>query len=107
MARHPFVRQNDQSDCGAATLAMLALYHGLPMGLEQMRELTGTDRVGTHLLALLEAVEEGDHEQLMRRDGRYAALWKASNYRPAAETELEPASANGNGKPRNKHSYVC
>ena len=57
MAQYPFVRQNDQSDCGAATLAMLTLYHGLPMGLEQMRELTGTDRVGTHLLALLEAAE--------------------------------------------------
>lgn len=30
------VRQRDQSDCGAAALATVAVYHGLPVGLEQM-----------------------------------------------------------------------
>lgn len=73
MARYPLVRQNDQSDCGAAALATVALYHRLPVALETMRDLTGTDRIGTDLLALLDAAErlgfsvqgvEGEYEAL-------------------------------------------
>ena len=45
--RNPFVRQNDGSDCGAAALATVALYHRMPVDLEQVRDLAGTDRVGT------------------------------------------------------------
>jgi ATP-binding cassette subfamily B protein len=56
--RYPFIRQNDQSDCGAAALAMIALYHRLPIGLQQMRELAGTDRIGTNLMGLLLAAEK-------------------------------------------------
>jgi HlyB family type I secretion system ABC transporter len=55
--RYTFVRQDDQSDCGAAALAMLALHHGVPVGLQQMRDLAGTDRVGTNLLGLVQAAE--------------------------------------------------
>ena len=52
------VRQRDQSDCGAAALATLALHHRRPIGLEAMRDLAGTDRIGTNLLGLLEAAEK-------------------------------------------------
>lgn len=52
------VRQTDQNDCGAAALATVALYHGLPVSLEQMRDLTGTDRLGTNLFALQRAAEK-------------------------------------------------
>src|SRR5262249_41519704 len=55
--RYAFVRQNDQSDCGAAALATIALHHRRPVGLQQMRELAGTDRIGTNLLGLLQAAE--------------------------------------------------
>ncbi len=55
--RYVCVIQNDQSDCGAAVLATVALHHGLSIGLEKARELTGTDRVGTNLLAVLQAAE--------------------------------------------------
>ncbi|MBI2920610.1 MAG: peptidase domain-containing ABC transporter [Planctomycetes bacterium] len=51
------VRQHDQSDCGAAALATVALHHRLPIGLQKMRSLAGTDRVGTNLLGLLKAAE--------------------------------------------------
>src|SRR5262245_58010346 len=73
--RYAFVRQNDQSDCGAAALATVALHYRRPMGLQQMRELAGTDRVGTNLLGLLRAAEQlgfvargvkGNHEALPR-----------------------------------------
>src|SRR5215211_1796324 len=57
LRRHAFVRQNDQSDCGAAALAMIALHHRIPVGLQRMRDLAGTDRSGTNLLGLVQAAE--------------------------------------------------
>ena len=56
--RAAFVRQNDQSDCGAAALATIALHHGVPIGLQQMRDLAGTDRIGTNLQGLVTASED-------------------------------------------------
>jgi ATP-binding cassette subfamily B protein len=56
--RYAFVRQNDQSDCGAAALAAVALHHRLAVALEQLRDLAGTDRVGANLLGLLHAAEK-------------------------------------------------
>ena len=44
MRRYALVRQHDQSDCGAAALATVALHHRRPIGLQQMRDLAGTDR---------------------------------------------------------------
>ena len=52
------VRQRDMVDCGAAALATVALHYRRPIGLEQMRDLTGTDRIGTTLLGLLKAAEK-------------------------------------------------
>ena len=71
--RYACVRQTDGSDCGAAALATVALHHRRPVGLEQLRDLTGTDRQGTNLLGLLRAAErlgfsargvKGDYEAL-------------------------------------------
>jgi ATP-binding cassette subfamily B protein len=56
--KYTCVRQHDQSDCGAAALATVALHHRRPLGLEQMRDLAGTDRIGTNLLGLLQAAEK-------------------------------------------------
>jgi ATP-binding cassette subfamily B protein len=55
--RYACVRQNDQSDCGAAALATVALHHRRPIALHQLRDLAGTDRVGTNLLGLVQAAE--------------------------------------------------
>ena len=55
--RYPWVRQNDETDCGAAALATLARYHRRPLSVERMRDLAGTDRVGTTLLGLLRGAE--------------------------------------------------
>ncbi|MFO0888239.1 MAG: peptidase domain-containing ABC transporter [Isosphaeraceae bacterium] len=57
LRRYAYVRQDDQSDCGAAALATIALHHRVPIGLQQMRDLAGTDRVGTNLLGLVRAAE--------------------------------------------------
>src|SRR6516164_6955872 len=55
--KYTCVRQHDQSDCGAAALATVALHYRRPLGLEQLRDLAGTDRIGTNLLGLLQAAE--------------------------------------------------
>lgn len=49
------VRQIDQADCGVACLLSIIRYHGGDSTLEQLRDLSGTDRVGTTLLGLMEA----------------------------------------------------
>jgi ATP-binding cassette subfamily B protein len=56
--KYACVRQHDLVDCGAAALATVALHYRRPIGLEQMRDLTGTDRIGTNLLGLLKAAEK-------------------------------------------------
>lgn len=50
-----FVKQNDQSDCGVACLLSIIKFYGGNTPLEQLRELSGTDRIGTTLLGLMEA----------------------------------------------------
>ena len=57
LRRYTVVRQNDQSDCGAAALATVALHYGVRVSLDQLRDLAGTDRIGTNLLGLVEAAE--------------------------------------------------
>jgi ATP-binding cassette, subfamily C, bacteriocin exporter len=56
--KHACVRQHDCSDCGAAALATVAVHYRRPVGLEQMRDLAGTDRIGTNMLGLLKAAEK-------------------------------------------------
>jgi ATP-binding cassette subfamily B protein len=52
------VRQADQSDCGPAALATIALHHGIRVSRERLRDITGTDRIGTNLLGLLKGAEK-------------------------------------------------
>jgi ATP-binding cassette subfamily B protein len=56
--RYTLVRQADQSDCGVAALAAVALHHRRPISVQRLRELTGTDRAGTNLLGLVRAAEK-------------------------------------------------
>jgi ABC-type bacteriocin transporter len=51
------VRQTDQSDCGPACLATVALHYGRRVSREALRAAAGTDRVGTNLLGLVRAAE--------------------------------------------------
>jgi ABC-type bacteriocin/lantibiotic exporter with double-glycine peptidase domain len=57
LRRYTCVRQIDQSDCGAVALATIALHYRRPMGLQQLRDLAGTEWVGTNLLGLVRATE--------------------------------------------------
>ncbi len=53
--RIPFVQQMAATDCGAACLAMVLGYHGRPTNLAEIRDATGTSRLGVSALALLDA----------------------------------------------------
>ena len=58
LRRYVCVRQGDQSDCGPAALATIALHYGVRFSRERLRDVTGTDRVGTNLLGLLRGAEK-------------------------------------------------
>lgn len=56
--RYAFVRQDDQSDCGAAALATIAEHYRAPISVQQLRDLAGTDRIGTNLRGMVGAAEQ-------------------------------------------------
>jgi ATP-binding cassette subfamily B protein len=56
--RYVCALQSDQRDCGAAALATIARHYRIPVGLQRLRELTGTDQLGTTLSGLRQAAEK-------------------------------------------------
>lgn len=52
--RIPFVQQLQAADCGAACLAMVLGYHGKQVGLQEVREATGSGRGGVSAFELIE-----------------------------------------------------
>lgn len=52
--RIPHIKQHDQSDCGAAALAIVLRHYGRHVAVARIRELAGTDSVGTNLLGLID-----------------------------------------------------
>lgn len=52
-----FIRQLDETDCGAACIAMIALHYKSRYGITRIREIAGTDRQGTTLLGMVKAAE--------------------------------------------------
>ena len=55
--RYPFLKQHDQSDCGAACLGMICKYYKMPIGLNRLRDMCNVSRDGTSMAALAEAAE--------------------------------------------------
>src|SRR5215217_7501297 len=53
--RVPMVRQLAHTDCGAACLAMVLAYHGKHVALDELREMTSTNRDGVDALAVTQA----------------------------------------------------
>lgn len=49
------IKQFDETDCGAACLAMIATHFGSHLSITKIREAAGTDRQGTSLKGMLEA----------------------------------------------------
>lgn len=72
--RFPFVSQSDQSECGAASLAMVAAWHGLPMDVTELRGLAITDQDGTNLHNLKIAAERLGFTARYYKDGQFEYL---------------------------------
>ncbi len=53
-----FTRQLDQADCGIACLLSILRLHGSNASFERLRELSGTDKVGTTMLGLYHAGQQ-------------------------------------------------
>ena len=51
-------QQLDESDCGAACLAMIASQYGKSLSIAQVRVAAGTDVIGTNVRGLVEAAKE-------------------------------------------------
>lgn len=51
------IKQFDETDCGAACLAMIATHFGSHLSITKIREAAGTDRQGTSLKGMLEAAK--------------------------------------------------
>lgn len=52
------VGQFDRSDCGAACLASIARYYHLKLPVWKIRQLAGTNRIGTSAFGLVKAAEQ-------------------------------------------------
>ena len=57
MKNFPHYKQADQKDCGPTCLKMIAKHFGKVIGVQELRRLTETNRIGSSLLGLSEAAE--------------------------------------------------
>ncbi len=87
--RFPFLKQHDQSDCGAACLGMICKYYKMPIGLNRLRDMSNVSRYGTSLAALAEAAEtigfvtrgvRTGYEALMRTDLPAILHWEGNHF---------------------------
>ena len=51
-----YYQQFDETDCGAACLAMIASYFGCHLNVSEIRKHAGTDTDGTNLKGLINGV---------------------------------------------------
>lgn len=56
--RYCCIRQHDITDCGAACIATIAKQNGYNISIAKIRELAGTDKIGTNALGLIQAAEQ-------------------------------------------------
>jgi len=52
------VKQRDITDCGAACLASIAAWYNYSLPVSRIRQLAGTDKLGTNVLGLIEACDK-------------------------------------------------
>ncbi len=87
--RFPFLKQHDQSDCGAACLGMVCKYYAMPIGLNRLRDMCNVSREGTSMAALAEAAEtlgfvtrgvRTGYEALMRTQLPAILHWEGNHF---------------------------
>ena len=89
LLRFPFLKQHDQSDCGAACLGMICKYYKMPVGLNRLRDMSNVSRYGTSMAALAEAAEtlgfvtrgvRTGYEALMRTELPAILHWEGNHF---------------------------
>ena len=45
--KYPYIKQQDQKDCGVTCLAMIFKSNGMEIPIHKLREISGTDLEGT------------------------------------------------------------
>ena len=87
--RFPFLKQHDQSDCGAACLGMICKYYKMPIGLNRLRDMSNVSRYGTSVAALAEAAEtlgfvtrgvRTGYEALIRTELPAILYWEGNHF---------------------------
>ncbi|MDE3001201.1 MAG: ABC transporter transmembrane domain-containing protein [Gemmatimonadota bacterium] len=87
--RFPYLKQHDQSDCGAACLGMICKYYKMPIGLNRLRDMCNVSREGTSMAALAEAAEtlgfatrgvRTGYEALMRSELPAILHWEGNHF---------------------------
>lgn len=58
MKRFPHYKQHDTMDCGPACLKIIAQYFGRGFSIDYLRNLCHTDKTGTSIFALIEAMNQ-------------------------------------------------
>ncbi len=56
------IRQRDTTDCGPACLASVMAHYGLQIPVSRIRQVAGTDRLGTSMWGIIKALELFDFE---------------------------------------------
>lgn len=56
--KYSCIKQHDITDCGAACLATICRQYGYKKPISQIREVAGTDKMGTNALGLVKAAEK-------------------------------------------------
>ena len=52
------IKQRDITDCGAACIASISAHYKLKLSVSQIRQLASTDKKGTNILGMIEALEK-------------------------------------------------
>lgn len=58
LKKYSCILQHDETDCGAACIAMVSKYYGLKLPVNKIRELASTNLIGTNVLGLKDAGEK-------------------------------------------------
>ncbi len=71
---HPYIKQQDQKDCGVTCLAMIFKSNGMEIPIHKLREISGTDLEGTSAFGLKKCAEKFNYDVLaIQADSE---LWK-------------------------------
>lgn len=87
--QYPFIMQQSQMDCGITCLAMVALYYGKRLDINELRERAEVSIEGTSMLSLAETAEHvgfmargirGTYEGLLSARLPLICFWKENHF---------------------------